>query len=365
MKVRTIVSMAVGAMLAALTVAPAAASSASVGAVYTLSNATAGNAVIAYARGVDGQLTPLGTFATGGLGSGAGLGSQGAVTLSDNGRWLLAVDAGSDEITSFAVGGDHRLAVADRVASGGAHPISVTIEGGLVYVVNDGGSGGIAGFHIDGRGQLTAIAGSERPLTTDASQPAQISLTPDARHVVVTEKATNQITSYAIGANGAAGAPQAVTSAGETPFGFAFDKRGNLVVSEAYGGAPDASTVSSYAVTGAGAALIDGPVATTETAACWVVVTGNGKFAYAANTGSGTLSGYAIGHDGSLTLLDADGVTGMSGGSPADLSRSANSKFVYVRSGGSIVTFAVGHRGDLTNLGTTAVQAGIVGLASR
>ncbi|MEO5985560.1 MAG: beta-propeller fold lactonase family protein [Candidatus Limnocylindria bacterium] len=232
-----------------------------------------------------------------------------------------------------------------------------------MYVVNDGGSGGIAGFRFDG-GQLEPISGSQQPLSSGASQPAQISLTPDARSLVVTEKGTNRITTYAVGADGAAGAPQFVTSAGETPFGFAFDKRGHLIVSEAFGGAPDASTVSSYAVTSAGSELIDGPVATTETAACWVLVTGNGKYAYATNTGSGTLSGYAIGNDGSLTLLDANGVTGVSGGSPTDLSRSANSKFVYVRTGGSLVTFVIGSHGDLTNLGTTAVGAGIVGLAS-
>jgi 6-phosphogluconolactonase (cycloisomerase 2 family) len=251
-------------------------------------------------RAADGSLAPLGTFPTGGLGSGAGLGSQGAVTLSDDGHLLLAVDPGSDEITSFRVRRDGRLALAGRVSSRGDHPISVTIHDGLVYVVNDGGAGAIAGFKIDRAGDLSALRGSIRPLSSGASAPAQIAFAPDGDTLVVTEKATNRITTYRVGWHGRAGAPRWITSAGETPFGFAFDTRGHLIVSEAFGGATDASTVSSYRVTRLGARLLDGPVATTETAACWVVVTDDGRYAYATNTGSGTVSGFAIARDGDL-----------------------------------------------------------------
>lgn len=364
---------ALGALMLVTAVAPVAASnahsgdhsSAHSGAVYTLSNATGGNAVIAYARNRDGSLDPLGTYPTGGLGSGAGLGSQGAVTLSEDGRFLLAVDPGSDEITSFQVRRDGSLRFADRIGSGGDHPISVTIHNRLVYVVNDGGSGNIAGFRIDHDGDLSAIAGSVEPLSTSASAPAEIAFSPNGRFLVVTEKATNRITSYVIGWNGRAGAPQWSSSAGETPFGFDFDNRGHLIVSEAYGGATDASTVSSYRVGRSGASLIDGPVATTETAAYWVVVTDNGRFAYATNTGSGTVTGYAVAGNGDLTILDADGVTGASGGAPSDAALSAGSDFLYVRTGGSVHAFRVAHDGSLVDLGSTTVQAGIVGLAAR
>jgi 6-phosphogluconolactonase (cycloisomerase 2 family) len=345
-------------------IAPAAAAGTGAGAVYTLSNSAAGNAVIAYSRASDGSLSALGTFATGGLGSGGGLGSQGAVVLSESGRWLLAVDAGSDEITSFAVGADGRLTFADRISSGGDHPISVTVNGGLVYTVNDGGSGNIAGFTISASGDLAAIAGSIQPLSSSSAGPAQISFTPDGATLVVTEKATNRIVTYAIGGNGAAGPPSSVASAGQTPFGFEFDNKGRLVVSEAFGGAPDASTVSSYSLAGGTASLIDGPVATTETAACWVVVTNNGKYAYASNTGSGSISGFAIGKDGTLDLLDADGRTGVTGGAPTDMSLSSNSKFLYARTGGTLQILRINKDGSLTNIGLTVVQAGIVGLAS-
>ena len=366
MKSRSISAIgALAALMSVAAVAPVAASSnGHDGTVYTLSNGATGNAVIAYDRAANGSLSLLGTYPTGGLGSGAGLGSQGAVTLSDNGRFLLAVDPGSDEITSFRVRDNGTLAFADRIASGGDHPISVTIDGGLVYVVNDGSGGDIAGFRIDRTGDLSVIAGSIQSLSSASSAPAEIAFDPEGRTLVVTEKATNRITSYRVGRDGRAGAPTWTASAGQTPFGFDFDRRGHLIVSEAAGGAPDASTVSSYRVTRTGAHVIDGPDATTETAACWVVVTGNGRFAYVANTGSGTVSGFEIARDGSLRLLDADGVTGVAGGTPADLALSAHSDFLYVRTGASVHAFRVAWDGRLIDLGGTTVQTGIVGLAA-
>src|SRR5436305_1920706 len=70
-----------------------------VGAVYTLTNAAAGNRVAVFDRASDGALTPAGTYSTGGLGSGDGLGSQGALALSQGNKWLFAVNAGSNEIS--------------------------------------------------------------------------------------------------------------------------------------------------------------------------------------------------------------------------------------------------------------------------
>ncbi|HEV2005689.1 MAG TPA: beta-propeller fold lactonase family protein, partial [Candidatus Limnocylindrales bacterium] len=109
---------------------------------------------------------------------------------------------------------------------------------------------------------------------------------------------------------------------------------------------------------------ITGPVPTTETAACWVVVTNNGKYAYASNTGSGSISGFAIANNGSLDLLNSDGVTGVTGGAPTDMSLSSNSKFLYARVGATLHAFRVRNDGSLADLGSTTVQAGIVGLAS-
>ncbi len=73
------------------------------GAVYTLTNQVAGNAVAVFTRGADGRLTAAGTVATGGTGTGASLGSQSAVSLSNDGRWLFAVNARSNDVSVFAV----------------------------------------------------------------------------------------------------------------------------------------------------------------------------------------------------------------------------------------------------------------------
>jgi 6-phosphogluconolactonase (cycloisomerase 2 family) len=358
---------AIAALLTLGSAAGAAAGGGGAGTVYTLTNAASGNAVLAFSRTAKGSLAPLATYPTGGLGSGSGLGSQGAVTISSDGDWLLAVNAGSDQITSFAIGSGGRLTWIDNVASGGDHPISVTEHDGLVYALNDGGAGNIAGFTIDGSGGLSAIAGSSQPLSTSASAPAEIAFNPAGDTLTVSEKGTNRITTYAVGSAGRAAAPTWISSAGTTPFGFAFDAKGRAFVSEAAGGAPNASTISSYAVGDGQAILVDGPAATTESAACWVAVTKNGRFAYTANTGSGTVSGFAVSRGGGLTRLDDDGVTGITGGAPADLAMSGNSHFLYVRTGGinDIVAFRVASNGGLTSIGSTDLPAGTVGIAVR
>jgi 6-phosphogluconolactonase len=95
------------------------------GAVYTLTNAASGNGVTVFSRAGDGTLTATGTVLTGGLGSGAGLGSQGALALSDDNEWLFAVNARSNEISVLAVR-PNGLTLVDKVASGGVLPIRVT-----------------------------------------------------------------------------------------------------------------------------------------------------------------------------------------------------------------------------------------------
>jgi 6-phosphogluconolactonase (cycloisomerase 2 family) len=338
-----------------------------VGQVYTATNSAAGNAVLVYDRAADGSLTPAGSYPTGGTGTGGGLGNQGGLIIAQN--WLAVVNAGSNDISLFRLNGDGSLALADRISSGGTTPISVTISGNLLYVVNAGGSGNISGFRIS-QGSLSPIAGSTQSLSSGASGPAQIEFTPNGRSLVVTEKATNRIANYAVD-GGVAGPGVFTNSSGATPFGFGFTNSGFLVVSEAFGGAVDGSAVASYDEGSGGTwAVVSPSVFTTETAACWIAITNSGRFAYTTNTGSGTISGYSI-HQGRLTLLDADGVTGIvgPGTAPLDMALSRNSKFLYARDGGlnQIAIFEVGHNGSLTALPgwITGLPAGFNGLAAR
>jgi 6-phosphogluconolactonase (cycloisomerase 2 family) len=339
-----------------------------VGAVYTQSNSAAGNAVIVFGRSADGSLTPAGSFATLGNGTGAGLGSQGAVTLSDDGAFLFAVNAASNTITSFAVDGTSLTRIS-TVPSGGTLPISITVHGNLLYVLNAGGAENITGFGVSSSGGLTQLAGSSRPLSGTGVGPAQVGFDPSGGWLVVTEKNTNRIDVYAVGSNGYASAPVVNPSAGQTPFGFAFNQHGVLIVSEAFGGAVDASAVSSYTLGASGSLnVVSASVPTTETAACWVAVTNNGKFAYAANTGSASVTGYEVRNAG-LEILDASGKTGNTGVTPIDAAVSRNSQFLYTLTAGShaISAFAVRQNdGSLSAVGGAGgLPAGTVGLAAQ
>src|SRR5438309_490377 len=159
------------------------------GAVYTLTNQVGGNAVAAFTRGADGRLASAGSVATGGTGTGASLGSQGAVSLSNDGRRLFAVNAGSNDVSVFAVS-PTGLALASRTASGGTLPISLTVHGNVLYVLNAGGSGNISGFTLGASGDLTPIAGATLPLSGSTVGPADVQFSPDGSRLVVTNGGT-------------------------------------------------------------------------------------------------------------------------------------------------------------------------------
>ena len=179
-----------------------------VGAVYTMSNAAEGNSILVFDRDPVGKLTPAGEFDTGGLGTGAGLGNQGGVILDPANRWLFVVNAGSDDISVFAIDEDG-LTLVDREPSGGENPVSLTV--------------------------------------------------------------------------------------------------------------------------------ISPSVGTTETAACWAIVSHDDRFTYTTNAGSGTISGYRVGFDGSLALFDANGRTGDTDkdSGPLDMAFSNDGRNLYTLNGQS------------------------------
>jgi 6-phosphogluconolactonase len=317
-----------------------------------------------YDRFADGSLVAAGSVATGGTGTGGGLGSQGAVILDEDGEHLYAVNAGSSSVSSFAVEGGS-LELIGTVPSGGTTPISVTVHDDLLYVLNAGGTGNISGFQVSD-GALTPLAGSTRPLTGTDVAPAQVQLSPDGSTLVVSEKAANTLAVYAVGSDGLATGPTAVPSAGATPFGFAFNNKGTAVVSEAAGGAPDGSSVSSYDLRAGSLSLVSGAVPTTETAACWIAITGNGKFAYAGNAGSASVTGYRVANDGSLSILTPGGKTGTAAAGVIDLDVSRNSTFLYGRlANGTIGAWSIASNGSLTALAPAGgLPAGAAGIAA-
>ncbi len=337
------------------------------GKVFTSTNAVGANELLVYDTGHDGSLSLQTRLATQGQGTGTGLGNQGAVTLSGNGRYLFVVNALSNSVSTFSVR-RKGLKLESTVDSGGLQPISVTEHDGIVYVLNAGGAGNVAGFR-NWEGDLKPLPDAVRALSAaGGTGPAQASFSPDGEVLLVTEKATNKLTSYRVRHDGRIGQPVVTASVGMTPFGFAFDKRGNALVSEAFGGAAGASAVSSYAFENWGPVqprVISASVPDTQSAACWVVVTPNGRFAYVTNTASGTVSSYAVQRSGHISLANA--VAGTSAGGPIDAAVSASGRALFVLNAGgrSISSFSIGKDGGLTNPGSVGgLPAGANGLAA-
>ena len=271
--------------------------------VYTESNQTSaggGNAVLAYWVASGGTLTPVGSFATGGDGTGAGLGSQGAITVADGGRALLAVNAASNSVSYFRILDGGQLRLVDAAPSGGTGPVSVTAHGGWVEVLNQGNN-------TVGSLVLTAhaLVPSSHPavsLSTLAATPEQIGFTPSGAHVIVTEKVSSSIDTFNVTSTGRLTGLRHTVSTGTAPYGFGFSAGGEAIVSDAGGGAGGVSAATSYGVGAAGALHPISEVGESQSAACWLTVNAAGTRAYLANAGSGTVSSYNIGPGGRLHL---------------------------------------------------------------
>jgi 6-phosphogluconolactonase len=335
-------------------------------AVYVQTNDAAENEIVVFGRAKDGALALLGRYPTAGRGTGERhLPSQSSVVLSDDARWLLVVNAGSDELSLFAVE-DDGLRLADRVGSGGSRPTSVAVSGALVYVLNNGAPS-ISGFKlVDGK--LTALADSTRSLSRDDADPAQIAFTADGKALIVTERGTNSISSYAIDERGYAEGPTTIESSGQTPYGFGFTANGALIVTEAFGGAIGAAAVSSYAVNGGELSPISDSVADTNSEVCWAAVTNDGRFAFVTNFGSGTVSSYEIAADGSLTLRDpVAGATRNGEKGVRDEGLSADGQYLYAIDADAQKVFgwSVARSGQLTPVGEfEGVPDTVAGLAA-
>jgi len=339
-------------IVVALLLPAGSASAATGGIVLTMSNAKSANKILVWSRATDGSLTFAGRYAAGGRGTGGPLSNQGGLALSADGQWLYAVNAGSDTLAVFRVAGT-TITRTDVEPSRGDKPVSVAVHGTRVYVLNAGGKANVRGFTRDAQGRLTLISGSQRRLSAAQPTPAQIGVDPSGASVFVSERATDRLTRFAVGSGGALGPPQWSSSAGGEPFGFDFAADGTLVVSEAGHHVNDGSSASSYRLAANGSPTpISAAVPTTETAACWTVVTPDGRFAYVTNTPDHSISGFALAGNGALTILDADGRTAATGAGslPIDIDASADSRFLYVLAAGTdrILVYAIGGDGSLS-----------------
>jgi len=344
------------------------------GAVFAMTNASNRNEIIAYKRNADGSLEEGRSFRTGGRGSGGTtdpLGSQGSLTLTQDRSILLAVNAGSGDISVFRVHGAN-LSLVDRVPCGGSEPVAVAQHGNLVYVVNAGGTSNVTGFRLDQNGKLRAIPDSIAFLSTGNSGAASLSFSPDGQFLLVTEKITNSIDAFHIQIDGTLGPIVVNPSIGPGAFAVLFAPNGAALVSETGPtGGLNASAISSYAVAANGTlSVVSASIPTQGAATCWQAVTPDGRFVYTSNAGSATISGLSIAANGALTPLSGTVVATLpSGSTNLDLAITADGKFLYTMNSGkgTINIFRINQDGSLTSLGDVvglSANAGMNGIAA-
>jgi hypothetical protein len=352
--------------------ASASASSDVVGHVYINDNTAGANTVAGYDRLANGSLTPIAgsPFAVGGAGTGQADASQGSLQLSADGRYLLAVDAGSNQISVLRIkpNGSLQIAEGSPVSSNGVDPVSIATSGNLVYVANQGpgtntSDTNYTGFTLNAGGHLTPLAGSTISLPSN-SKPGDVLFSNDGTRLVGTRIATSEIDSFTVGTNrlltAAAGSPFAAQ--GFTPkqgygqLGSEFSpvNADQLFVSDAHtsGGTPAPGLVSSFNDDSNGALTPIGasPVANDGQASCWVVISSDGSYLFAVNTASATISSYSIASSGALTFLQST-PTGEIGAGAEDAGLSPDGSTLWVVESGTngVTGFSVSG-GSLTPL---------------
>jgi 6-phosphogluconolactonase len=351
----------------------------SAGAVFAMTNATEGNEIVVYSRASDGTLTRLNRRErTRGLGIGVDTDTQGPLRLSPNNRFLYAVNPGSDNLSVFEVDGTRLRFL--QIIDAGDQPLSLTIHGNLLYVLDGSvAEQGIMGFRIAADGTLTALPDSFRMLSSPIAVPGEIKFSPDGRTLLITHKTTNVLLSpqnaidaFTVDANGYA-SPMPIRNAsfGLRPFALDFRSDGKLVVVEAFNAAMGRAAASSYQLNSNGTlSVISGSIPNGQTDICWVVITNDGRYVYAANFGSGTISSYRFDASGALALINGSAAFLGDMSQPVDMDLSQNGHFLYqlLRGTGAVAAFRIEANGSLTALGVVAgglpVADGASGLAA-
>jgi 6-phosphogluconolactonase (cycloisomerase 2 family) len=341
--------------------------------VFVQTNEPSGNRVVVYNVTAGGTLARAGSYPTGGNGGVAApgtesdhLASQGSLVYDAQHQLLIAVNAGSDSVSTFSVSGD-RLRLEGVVPSGGQFPASTSVHDSLVYVLNAGGSGIVKGFRIVNR-KLVAISESARSLglaNTDPSNfltsPGEVGFTPSGRQLIVTTKASgSMIDVFQVGGDGRLSlTPVKNPSATPVPFAFTFTSTGRLAVGEAA-----MSEVTTYVLRPDGTLAEPKSQSDNQVALCWILRVG--RFFYVSNTGSNSLSGFEISAAGQPSLVGPTGVVATTEPGPIDLTSPTGTNFLYAQTGGGRVNeFRVNSNGSLTKLGVIGdLPPGMEGIAS-
>lgn len=333
-------------------------------AIYILSNGASSNDVIEYTRSATtGALSPFGAFPTGGSGTGSGIGGQGALVFDAASNHFFAVNAGDSSISELALGPDGSIALLSNVPSGGTKPISLTLSGTTLYVLNAGSAtaaANITGFTVDAGG-LVPIPGSTQALSVAQPGAEQIAFVQNGSVLVVTETGANNVDTFAV--SGGVAAAGTFTPAGTSmaPYGFGVSGDGLIVVSQAIA----TTGASSYSISPTGAVTVDTAlVADGQGAACWVTIVGT--TAYVLNAHTANVSAYTITQPAGTITLVGNGISATTDAGPTDVAASPDGAFLYTRNGAgqSITGWPIHADGTLGSViaiaGTPASSAGLI-----
>lgn len=296
--------------------------------VYTITNPDGQNEIAAYERDVEtGELVFLGTYPTGGRGTGGIVDSQSPLVVNADRTLLFAVNPGSDDISVMLIKEDGSLElIGAPVSSRGIEPASLALGGGLLYVANKGDAitpPNYAGFRVGVDGVLQRI---KRRITLNVGDnPTQILFNPDGSLLVGIRLDAGAIDSFLVRSNGRL-RPNATLAGQSGPFAGVFNPLADdqLVIADAR--LPGAATYL---------APRDGLLSrvslasnTPERAACWVAMHSGGNRVWVSNTGTNSISLFAVDEAGGLSLEGTHG-TAAFGRRPFELALDPENRFLY------------------------------------
>jgi 6-phosphogluconolactonase (cycloisomerase 2 family) len=286
--------------------------------VYTESNnpAAGQNAVLAFRQTDDGGLKLIGTFKTGGTGQinlpkviGPDDSSQEVVATSD-GRFLFAVNQGSNSVSAFRIDRDGGLDRIGTFDSGGVQPDSIGISGDHLYVSNRGDSTAthpgtvapnITAFTIDDDGSLDAIPNSTVTFPVDTS-PAQNLISPDGKLLFAdifavpgsTAPQGNTIAPFQIQSDGTLKlAPGGnVGAPASPPLLLGTDTNPNLPI--IYAGLTGANEIATFTYDKSGQLTFVGTSPVQGAGPCWIAVSPDGQFLYSGDTGTDSVGVFSL-----------------------------------------------------------------------
>jgi DNA-binding beta-propeller fold protein YncE len=221
-----------------------------------------------------------------------------------------------------------------------------------------------ASIPISDIGRLRPIPGSTFALP-DSAQPGDILFNKDGTLMAATRVGTSQIDTFAVGSDHLlTPAPNSpITDSVAGPFGSEFSPAipGRLYVSNAHGG-PGNGSVWAFSVSNDGTlkAIGGAPVPDEQTAPCWVEISHDGRYLFAVNTAVSTISSYAIGANGGLTLLGSTTMNDANGLRPVDARLSPDGSTLWVADSSGFVSGFTVSGGSLTELPSspTALPSG-------